>query len=248
MGVKVEIGQHLNIEIRRIGINGEGIGYYQRLAVFVDYVLPGEKVKVIVEQVFANRVIARLVELISMSEKRVEPFCPVYETCGGCQLQHLEYQESLVEKRALIKQAFSRYIAQSISNNTIKETIGASEPKYYRNKATLPVQKIKGKNYLGMYAKGTNHFIPIKDCPIQHLLVNKINLLIIDLMNKYQIDAIDARTKRGCIRFLVVRVSKDEKAQVSFIVQYSDEKLKNLVKELVQKEPAIISVYEVINK
>ncbi len=248
MKIELAIGKQLEVEIRRIRINGEGIGYYQRLAIFVDYALPNELVKVEVVAVFPNRAIAKIIKVIKPSPKRVIPFCEVYEACGSCQLQHLDYSEALAQKSELIKQAFSRYIKQKGQANLVQTTIRDQNPLNYRNKATLPVQKIKGKNHIGMYAKGTNHFIKIKDCPIQSKLINQINNTIIDLMDKYQLDGFDPRTKKGVVRFLVVRTSKMQQAQVSFIVLARNEKLKTLVAELVERQKEIVSVYEVVNK
>ncbi|MBN2299810.1 MAG: 23S rRNA (uracil(1939)-C(5))-methyltransferase RlmD [Acholeplasmataceae bacterium] len=248
MNEHIKIGDRIQIHIRKMGINGEGIGYYQKLAIFVDQALPNEKLEVEITEVFDNRAVAEIVEIISESPDRITPFCPVYQICGGCQTQHYDYEKTLIQKRDLIIQSFDRYIKKKINPSIIKNTIGAKNPKNYRNKASLPVQKIRGKNVFGMYAKASNQFVEINECPIQNKQINHILNTIISLMDQYQIDAIDPKTKRGYVRSLVVRVSETtQEAQVSLIMAKKSQRLEQLTEDLIKSEPSVTSVVEVIN-
>jgi 23S rRNA (uracil1939-C5)-methyltransferase len=238
----------IQLSIKRMGINGEGIGYDQKLAIFVDHALPGEEVMVKIDQVFDNRAVGSLLEIIKPSEHRINPFCPVYELCGGCQTQHLDEKHVLMHKRDLILQSFDRYMNPKPQPSIVKQTIGSDHPKNYRNKASLPVQFIKGKNRFGMYQRNSNQFIPIDDCPIQDEDINRIFQTTISLMDKYQMDAIDPKTKRGYVRSIVIRVARHTKqAQVSFIMLKKSNRIKDLTDELMNKEKMVISVYEVMN-
>jgi len=238
----------IQLSIKRMGINGEGIGYDQKLAIFVDHALPGEEVMVKIDQVFDNRAVGSLLEIIKPSEHRINPFCPVYELCGGCQTQHLDEKHVLMHKRDLILQSFDRYMNPKPQPSIVKQTIGSDHPKNYRNKASLPVQFIKGKNRFGMYQRNSNQFIPIDDCPIQDEDINRIFQTTISLMDKYQMDAIDPKTKRGYVRSIVIRVARHTKqAQVSFIMLKESNRIKDLTDELMNKEKMVTSVYEVMN-
>lgn len=238
----------LDLEIRRMGINGEGIGYYKKLAIFVDQALPGEKIKVKIDEVFENRATATLEEVITPSEHRRTPFCPYYESCGGCQTQHADYNSILENKRDILLKSFDRYAGLKINPALVKPVKGAINPRNYRNKASLPVQRIKGKNYFGMYARNSNQFIQIDGCPVQQEDINRILRTILSLMNTFGIDALDSKTLSGYVRHLVVRVAEHTKeAQVSFIMLKKSNRLDDLVKKLIELEPGIESVYEVIN-
>lgn len=248
MNQNINIGDQLNLQIKRMGINGEGIGYLNRLAIFVDQALPNETVSVEITQVYENRAEARVLSIIERSPERRDPFCPVYELCGGCQTQHLSYEKTLLEKREIVLKSFERYIDTKINESIVKPTIGAEEPTHYRNKASLPVQKIKGKNRFGMYARNSNQFIPIDGCPIQHETINAILKTIIRLMDKHEMDGLDSKTKKGYVRSLVVRVSEQlDEAQVSFIMLKKSNRLETVVSELVSLHPNIKSVFEVMN-
>lgn len=249
MNEHIKIDDQLHISIKRMGINGEGIGYFNKLAIFVDQALPDEELDVVITQVYDNRAIARIEKITKESPERQAPFCPVYETCGGCQTQHFDYLKSLIQKRDILVKSFDRYITPKVDENIVKATIGADEPKHYRNKASLPVQRIKGKNHFGMYARGSNKFIPINSCPIQNELINHILNTIIKLMNQYEMDGIDPRTKKGYVRSLVVRVNHNQdQAQVSLIMAKKSNRLEQVVEALIKIEPKIVSVYEVMNK
>ncbi len=238
----------LKLTVKKLGINGEGIGYDQKLAIFVDQVLPYEEIEVEIEQVFENRAIASLVEIIKESPDRKTAFCPVYDLCGGCQTQHYDYEKGLEQKRDILVQSFDRYIKQKVKSNLVRPTMGADNPKNYRNKASLPIQKIKGKNHLGMYARNSNQFIPIEDCPIQNEEINRILKSIVSLMDELAIDGFDHKVKKGYIRNVVVRVAEHTKqAQVSFIMLKESKRVDELARRLMEIEPTVISVFEVMN-
>lgn len=249
MNQPINVGDQIELKIKRMGINGEGIGYYQKLAVFVDYALPDEDVKVEITHVYDNRAEAKLIDVVHAHDDRVEPFCPIYYECGGCQTQHLSYDQTLEMKRDLILQAFDRYISPKVKLSQVKQTIGADNPTFYRNKASLPVQKIKNKNYIGMYRKNSNHFVKLDACPVQHQLINHIYQTIIDLMDELGVDGYNQKLRRGYVRSLIVRVSDSLKeAQVSFIMLRKSNRLEELVKRLIEKEPKVVSVFEVLNE
>ncbi|MDI6453110.1 23S rRNA (uracil(1939)-C(5))-methyltransferase RlmD [Peloplasma aerotolerans] len=248
MNQEIKVDDQIVLNIKRMGINGEGIGYLNKLAIFVDYALPDEDIEVVITEVYENRAVGKIKNILKPSSMRREPFCPVYESCGGCQTQHLDYEETLVQKRDILIKSFERYAGRKIDEDLIKKTMGADQPRYYRNKASLPVQKFKMNNKLGMYARNSSHFVIIEDCPVQNQLINQILKTIIQLMDELGVDALNAKTRRGYVRSLVVRVSENHKeAQVSFIMMNKSNRLPSLVERLVEKEKNIVSVFEVLN-
>ncbi|MFA7589544.1 MAG: 23S rRNA (uracil(1939)-C(5))-methyltransferase RlmD [Acholeplasmataceae bacterium] len=248
MEQKVKIGDKIRLRIKRMGINGEGISYYQKTAVFVDFALPNEEVEAIITNVKDNYLIGEIDKLLVKSKDRVTPFCPVYEHCGGCQTQHLAYDAALTEKRSIILQALTRYVGQSIDHKIIKRTIGASEPMNYRNKAILPIRKSGNKTRFGMFRRNSNEFVPIESCPIQNETINQLFKKTVRLIDKHKIAAYNPKTKTGNIRFLAIRISENKKeVQVSFIMFKKHNGLDDLIRDLVAGSKEIVSVMEVIN-
>lgn len=88
----IEVGQEFPLTIKRLGINGEGVGFFKRNVVFVKGALPGEVITAKVTVANPKYAEAEVKTLREPSPHRVTPPCPVYESCGGCQLQHMTYE------------------------------------------------------------------------------------------------------------------------------------------------------------
>jgi 23S rRNA (uracil1939-C5)-methyltransferase len=240
----LKIGDLIELEIKRLGINGEGIGYYQKLAVFVNYALPDELILVEITKVFDNRAEAKINKIIKENPDRKVPFCKVYETCGGCQTQHFDYFKTLIQKRQIIIHAYDRYVYPKVDVSVVKRTIGAQKSTHYRNKASLPVQKINGKNRFGMYAQNSRRFVAIHDCPVQIDEINVILNQIVTLMDQYHIDAYDQKSKNGFVKSLVVRYSEQTlEAQVSMILIKPNSHIQKLADELAKINSKVVSIF-----
>ena len=96
-------GQKYQINISSLGHSGEGVGRYKDFTIFVPCALPDETVEVYIEQVKKTYAKGKLTKIITASPNRVEPKCPIYLECGGCQLQHLDYQGQLQVKTQHLK-------------------------------------------------------------------------------------------------------------------------------------------------
>ncbi len=243
----VSVKDIITFDVKRMGINGEGIGYFQKLAIFVEQALPGEEIEAEITEVFENRATAVVKRIVKPSKDRIVPFCPVYDACGGCQTQHFNYRSMLAQKKDILIKSFDRYL-KNYPKGIFKDTVGMKDPMNYRNKASLPLRKIQGKNRFGMYSRNSNTFVPIDDCGVQHELINDIFRTIVELMDQNQIDAYDVKSNKGYITHAVVRVTENLKeAQVSFIVPKRTPKLMIFVEELVKRHREIKSIYEVVN-
>ena len=148
------------IKIHGLGSSGEGVGKLDGLAVFVEGALPGEEVLAAVDNRKKNYAVARLVEVVKPSAERVEPFCPLYKDCGGCQLQHLSYAAQLRWKRQQVVDAIERI--GKLEGVKVFDTLGMDNPRRYRNKMQFPVGKGLA---IGCYARGSHRIIDATSCP-----------------------------------------------------------------------------------
>lgn len=203
--VRLKKGQVIEVPIRRIGINGEGIGYHQQQVVFIDGAIPGEIVSARVTQVKPSFVRAKLIKWKKKSAYRVEPRCPVYHQCGGCQLQHIDRRMQRRLKRELLEEAFAKYTR--LSTIPIEPTITMDDPWFYRNKAQLPVSMIAGKVVMGMYSASSRRLVDVSDCLVQHPLINKTLQTARDISEKLGISIYDEKKHEGVLRHLVARIS-----------------------------------------
>ena len=235
------------LDIKRLGINGEGIGFYNKLAVFVDDAIPGEGHNVKITKVEPKMAYAKSLEIKHKSEDRIEPLCKHYYECGGCQVMHIRYQKMLEFKRESIIEAFNRYTKINPKTFEIKPTIPSKLELGYRNRSILPVNRgIDGKLHVCMIKANTNYLTPIDDCPIQDKLINNINNQIIDLANKINITPYIHKYNRGILRYISIRVNRKNEALVTLICGEKSPKIKELA-EQISKIDGVVGVYENFN-
>lgn len=239
-------GQNISLKIKRLGINGEGIGYYKKTIVFVPGALPKEDISVKITKVAPRFVEGELTKINKSAPERVIPPCPVYETCGGCQLQHLAYPSQLVFKKDLLKQALTKFKPKNFEKYQLLPTIGMKNPWNYRNKAQFQLRKIDGEIEAGLYQADSHHLVPITNCLVQQPATTKVMNTLVELLNKYQLPIYNERKNSGIFRTLMVRVGiKTKEVQVVFITQSAKFPQKRaLIDEINQLLPEVVSIMQ----
>ncbi len=235
MEQKVKIGDEFNLDIRKMGINGEGIGYYKNLAIFVDGAIVKETVKCRITQVTKNFAKGEVLEIIRKSTKRIEPICKFYERCGGCQIQHIEVKEQMKLKRNLIKESLTRYTKLDVENiNILPVVMNEDIERGYRNKSQMPLKNTEFGLAMGLFQVSTNKFVYVDNCPVQLDIVNKINREVLSILRKYEIKA-SLNDKDGLIKYVITRsLINAHESQVTLSVVKYDERLEKIAKEIIQ--------------
>lgn len=241
--MKLVVGDNIKLDIRKQGINGEGIGYYNKALVFVPGAILKESIFCEITQVTATYAIGKIVKHIRVSTKRVDPPCKFYEDCGGCQMQHIEYIEQLKIKQNLLKQSLRKYTKLDVDNLEIYKTKGMKDSYQYRNKSQMPFKNTNFGLALGFYKPESNEFVYVDDCIVHHEMINKINSVTLKHLRKHNIEAYDSLHKEGILFYLVTRyLEKTNSASVTFIVREYNEKLKVIAKELMKELNMVKSV------
>lgn len=229
---QLQIGDTIVVTIKRLGINGEGVGYYRRKAVFVPGALTDEVAKVKVEQVQPRFIEGSILQVVKPSAHRIEPPCAVYHQCGGCQTQHLDYRAHHKAKEEVIRESFARYAG--IERPKIRPMIGMDEPWGYRHKAQLQAGVVNGETALGLYAAGSHKLVDISGCPIQHEDINRAAEHMKRILDELGIKPYQKRKKQGILRTVVIRRSSfSGELQITLVVT---------VNQLRETEPLIKKV------
>ncbi len=248
-GAILEVGQAFPLTIKRIGINGEGVGFFKRKVVFVPGALPGEELVAEATKVLPSMIEAKIKKVRKKSAFRVLPPCPVYDQCGGCQLQHLDYVSQLDVKRDIVIQAFERYAKFALNSLEIRPTIGMEDPWNYRNKSQLQVGLEKQKVIAGLYGANSHQLIDISDCMVQHQSTNRVTQVIKSVLNDLEIPIYNEKTRKGLIRTIVTRVGI-QTGELQVILITTKQEIPNLnilVEQIKKRLPEVKSIMQNIN-
>ena len=248
--VNIKQGQTFPLTIKRLGINGEGVGYFKRQVVFVPGALPGEEVVVETTKVMPKFSEAKVKKIRKASPFRVEAPCPFYEQCGGCQLQHLAYDQQLREKRDIVIQSLERHTKLKIENLDIRPTIGMEDPWNYRNKSQFQIgQQKNGKVIAGLYGIDSHRLVPIQNCMVQHPLTNKVSEEVRNILEELQVPIYNERTQKGIVRTIVTRAGfQSGEVQVVLITTQKEvPRKKQIMAEIQTRLPEVKSLVQNIN-
>ena len=199
----VEKNKEYIVEIIDNGFEGEGIAKINDFTIFIPGAIKGEKVKILIVKVLSSYAFGKILEILEKSENRIESDCKTYKRCGGCNLRHIKYQETLKLKQNAVQSLVDKTLKNKIR---VKETIGMGNPYYYRNKVQYPVGIDKnGKPQIGVFANRSHEIIPIEKCFIQNEKSEEIAKYIFELWNENNYTIYNEETRKGLLRHIVIK-------------------------------------------
>ena len=98
----VEKNKEYIVDIVDNGFEGEGIAKIDGFTVFIPNAIKGEKIKILIVKVLSSHAFGKILEIIEKSKHRVEEDCATYKRCGGCNLRHIDYEETLNMKQRVV--------------------------------------------------------------------------------------------------------------------------------------------------
>lgn len=207
----------ITVIISDYGSNGEGVAKFNEYVVFVPYALVGERVNCKVLKIQKNIVFAKIEKVISKSKDRVTPVCPVFNRCGGCQLQHLSYEAQLELKTNIVKNNLRKIAG---SEEEVLPCVASSKIYKYRNKMQLPVS-YRG---LGFYANNSHDVVPISSCPLHDDWATDVIFIVHEYIKLFNISCYNEEKKSGNIRHIVARFIQDK---LMLVIVGTSDKLTN---------------------
>ena len=194
----------VTVTIEDMGKDGEGIGKVDGFTLFIKDAVIGDVVEAKLMKVKKNYGYARLMKIVTPSADRVEPKCPVYRQCGGCQIQALDYQAQLKFKERKVRGNLERI--GGFTDIPLEPIMGMEEPYHYRNKAQFPVGMDKnGEIVTGFYAGRTHDIIPNTKCYLGSEGNEEILQVVLDYMKTYNVSAYDEAKGKGLVRHILIR-------------------------------------------
>lgn len=248
-GVDATVGERVIITIKRLGINGEGIGYLRHKIIFIPGVLPGEVVSATISNVAPSFLRGVMTHVEKPSPDRVQPSDPNYGQVGGLELNHLAYPAQVRFKDDVLRQALAKFAPRDYKDYQIKPGIGMANPTHYRYKAQFPLAVQHGQVVAGMYAPGTHDLIPITDSITQSKRTMQTINELVKLLNALHIPIYDLAHHQQGLRTLVVRESATTpEVQVTLISSVENFPGRDLLRDGIRKTmPRVTSLMENTN-
>ncbi|MCD6310626.1 MAG: 23S rRNA (uracil(1939)-C(5))-methyltransferase RlmD, partial [Candidatus Eremiobacteraeota bacterium] len=200
-----EKGRTLVIKLDNLAFGGEAVGRKDGFVFFVPGGIPGEKVEIEVTAVKKSYARCEIIKILERSPQRVEPSCRLHGICGGCGLQHIDYEYQLFYKRTMVEDCIFRI--GKLKNVEVLPVIGAKNPWNYRHKVQAPFGR-GDEPYLGLFARGTHRVIGIEDCPVQQDTNNRVLREVTRLVKEFGWQIYDEKKHEGALRYLLSRSSK----------------------------------------
>ena len=229
----------MKLEIVKAGINGEGIAFFKRKPVFIEGCFPDEVVDAdLIDE--GRHYKGRLKAVLKKSPDRIRSVCSYADKCGACALMGLKYDGQLAIKMQLLENALYKYAEYE---GKIEGIVKSDDVYGYRNKCNLPIISYNGKLVNALYKQGSNHPCLITTCFIHEESVEEIRRKILDVLNRYKLQAYDRREKKG-MRQLIVRAF--DKGAQAVLVTGNDTLKENVIADL-KKIKGLKSLFQGIN-
>ncbi|MCH8224141.1 MAG: class I SAM-dependent RNA methyltransferase [Chloroflexi bacterium] len=164
----VDRGDHLTLQLGPPGETGETTAEFENIPVAVAGGIPGEEVEVEITRRYPDSLAATVVSVSNPDSARIEPECPYYLECSGCQWQHLRYESQLKLKEDRIRDAMTQY--PETADATVLPAIASPQAFGYRNHARFTVRK---DGEIGFVNRHTRQWLRIDRCILMAEPINE---------------------------------------------------------------------------
>ena len=247
--VDVKIGDSFPLTIKKLGVEGQGIGYFKHKVCFVPGALPNEVVVAEVTKVHEKYLEAAIHRLKKNSSDRVIPRDDYALDAGGFEFENLAYPAQLQFKRQMVIESLAKFKPRGYRHYEVRPTIGSEKQYGYRNKAQFQIRQQNGQVVAGLYRSGSHEVVDMQECAIQMPGIMKVMRAPVDKTAQLGIPLYDESNHSGILKTIVVRESATtHQIQVTFITN-SPKLLKKhqLLTFIAEQLPSVVSVMQNIN-
>ncbi len=251
-----------NVEVVDAGAKGKSVGKApDGRVIFLTNAVPGDVVDVMTTKKRKAYFEGVATNFHTLSDKRTEPVCQHFGTCGGCKWQHMGYEHQLFFKQKEVENNLKRI--GNLELPLSSPILGSKEQYFYRNKMEFSFSdsrwltqeeissdnEIENRNALGFHIPGMwDKILDIKKCHLQRDPSNAIRLEAKNFANAHGLEFFNPRKQQGLLRTLMIRTSST--GEIMVLVQFFQEDKANIVlllDHLKDKFPEITSLQYVIN-
>ncbi len=219
---------------------GDGLATHDGMKVFVPFSAPQERVRARIVTQKRDYAVAEIEEVIEPSPLRVAPPCPHYGVCGGCQLQHINYQGQLVVKKLYVNEALQR-IGQVFV--PVRNVTAEAEAWHYRNKTQYPVGPTGNGMAMGFFKRGTHDLFDIPVCLLHPVEFDRLREAIRAILVASGETGYSEARHDGNIRHVVLRQGTRDGGLLAIIVTRTPQ-FDAKAAELIAEQPGVTGVVQ----
>lgn len=249
-----------NIEITAAAAEGKALARVENRVIFISNAVPGDIADIRITRKQKKFYEGTAIHFHKLSDKRTQPLCPHFGTCGGCKWQHLDYAWQLHYKQQQVVDALTRI--GKVEFPELMPILGSKEIYNYRNrldftfsnKKWLTTDEINSgaefdRKALGFHIPGTfDKVLDLQECHLQGEISEQIRTFVREFTNKEGYDYFDIKAQHGLMRSLIVRTAST--GEIMVIVQFfrnDDVEIHELLQAMKVKFPQISSLIYIIN-
>ena len=246
--VVVTVGERFPLTIKKLGVEGQGIGYFKHKVCFVPGALPGEVIVAEVTAVHERYLTAKIHRLKQASSARVTPKDVVAGIAGGFELEHLAYPAQLKFKRQMVLDSLAKFKPRGYRHYQVRPTLPSPQEYGYRNKAQFQVRQVDGHVVAGLYQAHSHTVVDLAECAVQMPLTMQVVRALVAMIEELQIPPYEESNHSGIIKTLAVRETTTGEVQVTLITNTPKLLKKHQLLTRIKAElPAVKSVMQNIN-
>ena len=243
------------LDITSLTSEGQGVGRQDNMVVFVEGAIPGDRVKARMVHKAKSYANAKMLEILAPSRNRISAPCKVADRCGGCSLQHMDYQAQCGWKQSTVIEAMTRIggFGRADVEAALSPILAMKHPYHYRNNVQMPVSGTSDSPTIGFYESDSHTVVDIKECLVQHPVGDVIRETVRDFIIKNNISIYNEVNGTGLLRHLVIRTGfRTKQVMVVFVMNgrelpFQDEIVQNLIVAVQQNDMNLTSVFLNIN-
>jgi len=186
------VGDNMKLTIHNLDHQGRGMGKIDNKIIFIPNALVDEIVDIDIVKQKSKYLEGKVIDYIKQSKDRIDPFCPYFNNCGGCDLLHLEYEKQCEFKEEKVKNIILKYTGL---DNVVSKIIPSENIYYYRNKVTFQIHK-----RIGFYKEKSYEVVPIEKCYITNEKINNI----IPYLNKLNLSKVSKIVVKCSNKIMVI--------------------------------------------
>ncbi|MVB10071.1 23S rRNA (uracil-C(5))-methyltransferase RlmCD [Caprobacter fermentans] len=205
--MELKKNQMIELDITGYTAEGNGVGRYNGIAVFVPHAAAGDRLSVKILKTAKTYAFGKIEKILSSSPDRIPVDCPQFSRCGGCVYRHVRYEAECKAKQQRVQDAIERIAG--FHYTILNPIVRAENPDHYRNKAQLPVGGGPGGEIsLGFYASHSHRIIDCGECLLQPQVFSAAAGAFREWEKRTREDVYDEKTGRGHIRHFFLRLAE----------------------------------------